>query len=218
VVIWVLLLCALGVAIAWKFGFLGDRGVSAEEITRVLFVAAAPDEEGAVLAQVICVVDITATPVTIMPVSPETSATIPGTSYNRLADAYAFGGGAGTARALAAAAGGEPLPYVALAPGALAAAIEAAGPVTMALPADMSVFDGETLYTFAEGEQSLSADEVLAVFKGAPYLESADRDRLDAELASALMPLVAAADITSIDTDLSDEALSGVRQTLASLP
>ncbi len=64
--------------------------------------------------------------------------------------------------------------------------------MNVTLPADMSVFDGSDLFTFERGEQMLSAAELHAVLKGAPYLADGERERLDASLAEGLAAVLAA--------------------------
>ncbi|KUK47810.1 MAG: hypothetical protein XD74_1604, partial [Actinobacteria bacterium 66_15] len=179
-----------------------------------------PDENGDVLAQVVALVDVGAG--SIEPVSPATEVTLPGTTYGTLADAYPFGGGAGVAEALARARGGAAPAYLALDASALRSAVAKAGGVEITLPAEMAVFDGETLYTFAPGAVTLSADDLGAVFKGAPYLTDAQRSELDAELADMLATLLAewpgglkaASDTGAVATNLSSGALAGLQDVL----
>ncbi|MBN1193181.1 MAG: hypothetical protein JXA36_05785 [Coriobacteriia bacterium] len=199
-------------------GRLGPTGVAAEDLSRVLLVAAAPDETGDVVAQIIAIADVSGSATTLEAVSPAASVTIPGTTYGTLADAYPFGGGAGVASALARARGGDSLPYVALNAAALTAALEEAGGVRITLPAPMSVFDGENLFTLSAGAQTLDPAEVGAVFKGAPYLEARDRTELDAELAPLVAALVADTGFEAVETDLSAEAYAALQSALAVAP
>jgi len=204
---------ALGAAAAWYLGVFESRAVGADELAEVVLVAAAPDENGHVVAQIVALADVRTG--TRTAVSPATEVTVPGTTYTTLADAYPFGGGEGVAEALSRAEGGPPPAYVALDAEALWDAVAGAGGVRITLPAEMAVFDGETLYTFAPGAATLTADELGAVFKGAPYLSAAERAELDAEFADMLTALLAewpgglasAADTGAIDTNLSPEAL-----------
>lgn len=204
---------ALGAVAAWYLGVFESDTVGAEDLAEVALIAAAPDENGDVVAQIVALADVRAG--TVEPVSPATEVTLPGTTYSTLADAYPFGGGAGVAEALARARGGPAPAYVAVSAAALRSAVAEAGGVRITLPADMAVFDGETLYTFSSGPTTLTADELGAVFKGAPYLSAAERAELDAEFANMLTALLAewpgglasAADTGAIDTNLSPEAL-----------
>lgn len=197
-------------ALLVQTGALGSREVSAEELDRALIVAASPDETGDVVGQIIVIADLTQSPAALEPVSPALAVAIPGTTYATLADAYPFGGGAGTAGALAGVRGEEALPYVALSAAELASAVEAAGGMRLTLPAPMSVFDGKDLYTFKPGEQTLSAARLQAVLKGAPYLADSDRIALDAALAEGLAGVLAAepwALREATRTDLAPDAL-----------
>lgn len=200
------LLAAAGIYRTW----VAEGGaVDAEDLTRVLIVAAAPDDSGDVVGQIVVIADLTEGPAALEPVSPALEVAIPGTTYRALGDAYPFGGGAGTADALARARDEDPLPYVALDADALTEALEAAEPLALTLPADMSVYDGDDLFTFEAGTQELSAKEVLAVLKGAPYLTAGEREKLDASLAEVLADAISVSPETIVgaSTDLSPEAI-----------
>lgn len=208
-------LIAIGVIVAAaavlaQAGVLGSQGVSADELSRVVIVAASPDESGSVVGQIILIANVTESPATLEPVSPALEVSIPGTNYNTLADAYPFGGGAGTAAALARARNESALPYVAISADELAAAVEAAGGMRVTLPAPMSVFDGDDLFTFKAGEQLLTAARVRAVLKGAPYLADREREALDASLAEGLAGVLSAEPgvlTGAARTDLAPDAL-----------
>jgi hypothetical protein len=197
-----------------------SRAVGADELAEVALVAAAPDENGHVVAQIVALADVRTG--TLTPVSPTTEVTVPGTTYTTLADAYPFGGGEGVAEALARAEGGPPPAYVALDAEALRDAVAGAGGVRITLPAEMAVFDGESLYSFARGPATLDADELGAVLKGAPYLDAAERAKLDTELAEMLAGLLAewpgglapASGTGAIATNLSPEALARLQDAL----
>jgi hypothetical protein len=211
---------ALGAAAAWYLGVFESGTVGVDDLAEVALVAAAPDENGDVVAQIVALVDVRAG--SLEPVSPATGVTLPGTTYGTLADAYPFGGGAGVAEALARARVAEAPAYLALDAAALRSAVAQAGGAEITLPAEMAVFDGETLYTFAPGATTLSAEELGAVFKGAPYLTDAQRSQLDAELAGMLATLLAewpgglaaASDTGAIATNLSPEALGDLQDVL----
>lgn len=198
-------------------GRIGSTTVAAEDLTRVLLVGAAADENGDVVAQIVAVADVSGPTATLEPVSPATGVTIPGTTYDTLADAYPFGGGAGVAEALARDDGTDPLPYVALDARALAAAVEQEGSVRLTLPAPMSVFDGDELFTLPTGAQSLDPAELSAVFRGAPYLDPTHRAELDAELAPLLARLVGVSAFEAVDTDLSAEAYTALQSALGTV-
>ena len=210
------LVCILVIAAAVVvLGRVRSAGVAAEDLTRVLLVAAAPDENGDVVAQIVAVLDLTASPDSLTPISPATPATIPGTSYSTIGDAYPFGGGGAVAAAFARAEKSDPLPYVAVGPDTLAGLLADMEPVRLTLPAGMSVFDGERLYTFGRGATSVDASELAAVFKGAPYLSASERAALDAELSEMLADALAGASPEALATDLSPEALERLQGALA---
>ncbi len=212
-----LVVVALAFVALYATGRLGPTGVAAEDLSRVVLIGAAPDETGDVVAQIIAIADVSGATASLEPVSPARAATIPGTTYDTLADAYPFGGGEGVAAALARATGGDRLPYVALNARALGAALEREGSVRLTLPAPMSVFDGEELFTLAAGTRTLDPDEVGAVFKGAPYLTDAQRGELDAELSGLLATLVTDTPHESAQTDLSADAYAVLQSSLGSV-
>lgn len=210
---------AAGAAYLFASGRIGSGKVSAEALDRVLVVAASPDEDGDVVGQIIAEVAVGEGSATAVPVSPALEVAIPGTSFATLGDAYPFGGGAGTAEAYSRAAGARAadgrLPYVALTPEQLAAAVEQIGGMRIEVPVSMSVFDGERLYSIKAGAQTLAAAELQAVLKGAPYIAAGERRKLDAELAAALVRVLGASQTlanSSLDTNLDAEALAKLRR------
>ena len=198
-------------------GRIGNTGVAAADLSRVLLVGAGADENGDVVAQIVTIADVSGAAASLEPVSPALSVPIPGTTYDTLADAYPFGGGSGVAEALARWDGAAQLPYVALDARTLAAALEEEGSVTLELPAPMSVFDGEELFTLGSGEQDLDPEEVGAVFKGAPYLPDSQRSALDAELATLLARAISRTAYEDVDTDLSAEAYAALQTALSTV-
>jgi len=197
--------------------------VSAEELDSVLLIAAAPNDSGDIVAQIVTIVDVSGGTPGLESVSPSLTVSVPGTSYDTLQYAYPFGGGAGVASALAKAEDAEPLPYIVIKADELALLVDAAGGVTVSLPADVTVFDGEQLYAFTEGENTLSASDLMALLKGAPYLTPSERKKLDAALSAALADalsaspdgLAAEAARGSITTNLDATALDKLQQILA---
>lgn len=214
VVVMILVVVATGMAVLaalYATGIVGTTKVRVEELNQVLIVVASPDEDGSIVAQIVVITDIASGE--RESVSPALPVSIPGTSYESLADAYPFGGGAGTAAALARAVGEDPLPYVAFGPDELVGLVEGTGGLTLSLPAAVSVFDGDTLYSFEPGKQVFDAREVQALLKGAPYLEASARSRLDVELGEALVDALRESPdlLYSAETNLSDEALDRLR-------
>lgn len=179
---------ALG-AYVLRSGHLPGRGRT--DTDRVLVVAALPDENGALVAQVIALVDTTGGTTRVSSIDTSLAVTIPGTTFSHLRDAYSFGGGARVAAAYAEASGAEAPPYVDLGPEAVNAAVDAAGGIELNLPQAMNVFDGDRLYTFEAGSVRVGASELRAVLNGMAYLPRRDREALQAQLAERMAGLVA---------------------------
>lgn len=187
----------------------GTRDV--RSASQVLLVAAAPDDTGAVVAQVIARVQVASGAVSA--IEPSSAVTIPGTSFSSLKDAYAFGGGAAVASAYARLSGGAVLPYVAVGPKELKAAVDGVGGVAVSLPVDINVFDGAQLYQFQAGANTFSGAQLMAVLKGAAYLAPAQRSALQASLSQAFAQLLGrwpgglASGVSSgdVDSDLTSE-------------
>lgn len=161
---------------------------STEAPTRLLLIAGSQDDTGAVVAQVIALVDTQAGTVTA--IAPETPATISGTNYSQLKDAFPFGGGAAVAQTYANASNTAQLSFIAVSPAELLQAIDGLATVEVTLPASMDVFDGDVLHTFTKGAQTVSAIQFAAIVKGRPYLTSRERADLDQSLAEALTHIV----------------------------
>lgn len=203
-----------GCALPWQ---------STEVPTQVLLIAGSPDDTGANVAQIIAAVDTDAGTVTA--VAPDSEATIAGTGYDQLKDALPFGGGAAVAKAYAQQTGADALPFIDMSASQLATAVDAMGGVRVDLPAAMDVFDGETLFTFTPGTQTVNAAEFAAVLKGRPYLTRSQRTQLDTTLAAALVQIVAEiADDSrvelqsaSFETDILSEPLGTVLQRLSKM-
>ncbi|MDO9557185.1 MAG: LCP family protein [Coriobacteriia bacterium] len=194
---------------------------SAETPTRFLLIAGSPDDTGAVIAQVIVIVDTAEQ--TLTAIAPDTPATIPGTSYSELKDALPFGGGAAVARTYAEVSGAPVLPYITIRPGGLVRAVDGLATIRVTLPAGMDVFDGDRLYSFPAGPRTVSGVEFAAVVKGRPYLTSRQQKQLDDSLAEALACVAAgwpggmqaAVESGEIDTGLTAESLGVLKGELA---
>lgn len=198
-------------------GIIGGGLVPAEALGRVLVVAASPNESGDVVGQILFVADLTGETATIEPVSSGLEVSIPGTTYHTLADVYPFKGGAGTADAYAQATNADALPFVALDAAALAAAVQEAGGMRLNLPAPITVFDGTRMYDFKQGIQTVSAAELVAVLKGATYLNETERTLLEVQLARGLAGTLAQAPgaIAAASTNLDEAAQQKLVEKLA---
>lgn len=200
-------------AYAWSGNQLPGQGRA--DTDRVLFIMALPDEDGALVAQVIAEVDSAGPAVTVSGVDPDTSAEVPGTGYGLLRDAYAFGGGESVSRGYAAVLGGDPLPFVDLGPEAVQQLLTATRGLELTIPAEMNVFDGDRLYQFAPGPRRVSGEELRALLNGSAYLGKSDREWLLEQVAKAVVSslgdypggLSAAVDARYAFSDLSETAL-----------
>jgi hypothetical protein len=179
------------------------------DASRVVLVIASSGADGSVVAQLVALVDSRASQdasTAISDIDPDTRVAIPGTSFDRLRDTYAFGGGAAVAAALP-----KPRPaYVAVPQVVWTAAVDRSGGVTVTLPASLEVFDGSRLTSFAVGAQHLTGDGIAALLLGLSYVPAAERPdvrrQLEIGIASSLAadPSDAQAGVTS---DLSPQTL-----------
>jgi len=186
-----------------------DHAVQASE-GPVLVALVMPDADGASAVRAVEVIARAGGSLRATAVDPLTSATVPGTSATTLAEAYAFGGGAGMASAYSQVKGGVDPIWVVVRPEAWAALMSSARiPVT--IPADIEVFDGKQLYSFAQGETSFPAGQVAQVMNGAAHLSSADRAVLREAVGAHLLAAIARHGLTTetgIETNLNDEELA----------
>lgn len=195
------------------------------EVERLLVIGALADENGELVAQVIAEADLARG--VVASIEPSTPATIPGTTYASLRDAYPFGGGTGVARALAAVRGGDALPAIALDEAALARVFDSGGRFEVALAEPMSVFDGERLYEFRAGTVTIaSVSELRAMLNGAGYLSDGARRQVLRDACAGLVRAAAAypgglgaaveaglveGDLTPDEADQAAQRMAGLR-------
>jgi hypothetical protein len=199
----VVLVAVLGVG-----GYLYSRSVSGivevHPEDRVVLIFESPAEDGATIAGLVTVV----TDGRMHDVSPDTTVTIPGTSYTRLSDAFVFGGGAAVARALGDTQSGH-VAFVSVKESEWRAAIEATRGVFVDVPEKVTVFDGKKLTTIRAGKQTLSADDVGSLLRGLSYASprqaQAIRRELERQMAVALA--ARAPTVNRLETSLSPAAL-----------
>lgn len=174
---------------------------------RTLVVIASRDgTQTGQVAQLVGVADTSGGGLTVQLVDPLTTVTVAGTGYDRLADAYPFGGGTGVARAYASASGGQPLPVIALTEAGLVALVDRVGGLTLTIPSGIDVFDGTKLYTFPAGPQKLTGVQVVALLSAIDFNDSAEeRATMRAAIAGAL-----AEGLAGSSADLSDFAAKGL--------
>lgn len=179
------------------------------DTARVALVIASTGEDGATVASIVALVtssDATTTP-TITDVDPDTKVAIPGTTYNRLKDAYAFGGGAAVARALPA-----PTPaYVAVPEAVWKTALDrgAEPGVRVTLPQALDIFDGSTLTSLGQGEQTLNGEQVAALLRAFAYVPAGDRAALRTSLVRGIASALTTqgAPVSRLSSDLKPKSL-----------
>jgi len=176
-----------------------DTPLTAGDEVVLVFVSSAPD--GAGVAGLIEVVGNGA----MKDVSPDTTVTVPGTSYSRLADAYVFGGGAGVSSALGNGPAGERRPYVVVPGTVWQRLVDASDGVHVTMPRAITEFDGSHLSNLPSGEQTLTAPGVGSLLRSLAYLSPAERTSLRTSLAVQLGALVArdASVAQAVESDLS---------------
>lgn len=189
----------------------GSEGVGDEEQrARVVLVFESPAEDGAMVGALISLVEDGR----MLDISPDTTVTIPGTTYHRLGDALVFGGGAAIASAVEDAGIGHPTAFVTVSESAWHSAL-ATRSVQVDLSSDVTVFDGESLTTIRSGEQTLTAQGVGALLRGLPYVAEGDRAAIRTELERQLAAALATAKPTpdGVVSNLSSADLDSWLQT-----
>lgn len=180
---------------------------STDTIDRVVVVFASQAEDGAEVAQVVALVtdgrDVSL-------IDPQRTASIPGTSYDKLADAYPFGGGGAVAAALDGT-GVLPYAYVDVPEVEWVALLQGNAYLRVVVPKPIEVFDGQRLVSFAEGTQTVPAANVPALMRGIAYLDSADRMRVVRAVGEASLYALGAGDEVEVEaegvrTDLTPDA------------
>ncbi|MEI7813640.1 MAG: LCP family protein [Coriobacteriia bacterium] len=200
----IVLAAVLGVGAYFYMRVLGG-GMDARRQDCVVLILESPAEDGATIAALISLV----ADGQMLDVSPDTTATIPGTSKNRVRDAFVFGGTAAVARALRQGQVRGPTAYVGVPAAVWRRAVDASGGVTVNMPQKVTVFNGAELVTIPVGRQKLTSTQVAAVLNGQAYLSPAEgtalRHELAVQVAAALVGSGPAAD--SLKTDLSEASL-----------
>jgi len=177
-----------------------------------------PNSDGANEVRVVSVFQRVGDAVRMSPIDPLTSATVPGTSATTLAEAYAFGGGDGLAKAYTVNNGGTPPIWVVVEPQAWSA-LTGDREIPVVVPADIEVFNGQQLYSYAQGSPSIPAAEVAQVMSGAEFLSADKRAILREAVADALAAAIARSGLhtnAAIETNLSADELAIFVSTLQS--
>jgi hypothetical protein len=184
-----------------------------DKLDRVVIVFASHAEDGAEVAQVVA--DVSDGGRSVRLVDTRSAATIPGTSYDRLGDAYPFGGGEAVAAALTGLRGAG-VAYVDVSEAEWIALLARGGGVSVVVPKALEVFDGSRLVSIAEGTQTVPAVDVPSLLRGVAYLETAERRAVaDAVGEASVSALGVEGARTGVRTNLTAEAyarlLEGLR-------
>lgn len=215
-------LVAVAVVGIGGYAYLRSTGAltKTQTLDRTVVVFSSRAEDGAQVAQVVALVTDGGANVEF--VDPTTTATVPGTSYTKLGDAYPFGGARGVADALAVRAGGR-VAYVDVTEKAwtdMVASSVGTGGVGVVLPRSLEVFDGTRLVSFRSGESTIAAADVPHLMQGAVYLDGTARAAVTMQVGKAslrALGVAAAADAGALGTDLSERAYARLREALALL-
>lgn len=137
---------------------------------RVLIIAETTLEDGAVIAGPVVVLDKSEKGFETVPVDTSEPVAIPGTSYDRLADALPMGGPELLAE-IVLGKEADTAGWVVLSQDAWADVIDAAGGADVSVPGTTTVFTGDKLVRFQQGLKKLSGDEAVALSLGAESFE-----------------------------------------------
>ncbi len=218
-----ILVVAIGVSVVMSGVVPGrhDHAVQAAE-GPILVALVLPNADGAHEVRVVSVFKRAGDAMRMSPVDPLTSATVPGTSATTMAEAYAFGGGDGLAKAYTENKGGTPPVWVVVEPKAWSALTDGRE-IPVVVPADIEVFDGRQLYSYAQSASSIPAAEVAQVMSGAAFLSAEKRAILREAVGDALVTAIARKGLRAdagIETNLTAEELAILVSTLqtASVP
>jgi hypothetical protein len=152
----------------------------------VIVALVLPDQNGVVKPRVVDLYARSATGWTLRSVDPSMSAVLPGTSATTLADAYSFGGGAGLQAAYASATGTKTSAWVTV-DGRGLDSILGSSPVSLTLPSDMEVFDGQQLLSFSAGATDTPAALLPYLMDGVEYLRTAEAMSIREQLGDRLV-------------------------------
>ncbi len=202
----VMAVIVLGGLAAWAF--VGGSFGTPQDVNAIVVVLVTPDEEGVQLPQAMSFYELGTAGVDETPIDPDLEVTLAGSNYNKLRDAYPFGGGQLLVDTWAEAAGVDSPEWVVV-DETTWYALAGEESIRIDMPADAEVFDGSMLYSFASGPASYSAQEVAALLKGVDYLETVDRADIRAQVSEELARLLSDhGDGVSLRTSLPDDLLA----------
>jgi hypothetical protein len=162
---------ALVAAAGWLYMRSTGALTKLERPATVVVVFSGRAEDGAQVAQAIAVTAGDGTGSRV--VAPETSATVAGTTYGTLRDAYPFGGAVSVAKAVAS--GSSQVGWVDVPQRAWSDLLDRSGGVVVDLRRAIDVFDGGRLYAFPQGTSTVRGAQVSPLVNGIDYLAGADR-------------------------------------------
>lgn len=149
-------------------------------------------------------------------VDPRRRVAVPGSSADRLLDAYAFGGGGGLASAYGQSAN-VPTPTWVLVDASAWAGLASGRTIDVTLSAPMDVFNGVDLVSLPAGSVAVDASQTAVVLSGADYLRTTGRNLVLAGVASGLQHLlVARGASTTLLSDTTPEQFAAWQRSLAS--
>jgi hypothetical protein len=172
-VAWILALVAfalLGVA-----GYAGYRVLDArsqQPPQRIVVIGESELEDGTTVAGLIAVVDASGSALEVRGLDSSRKVSIPGTSYSRLREALAVGDADLVARL---ATNDEDAEWVLLSEAEWSSMLERGGGFTLEIPGTATVFTGNRLFRFAEGEQSVGGDAAAALVRGSELLGDSEK-------------------------------------------
>jgi hypothetical protein len=204
-------------AVAGAGWYLSRGKVPIGEVTQadtVVVMLTGPAEDGATVAQLIAVADVSGSTLEVTDVDPATRVSIPGTSYDLLRDAYPFGGGPAVAEALTRIRGGKALPYLVIPSDMWSTEPSGSASVDVTLPRSVDVFDGTRLTTFASGGVRVAPADLPALLQGLGYLGAADRVKVRSSIADSFIRAMGTIPVQPgrVQTDLSADALAAFLQ------
>ncbi len=143
-------------------------------------------------------------------VDTNTQVTIPGTTYDRLRDAYSFGGGAAVAAGYAEATGEEAGAWVVLPAEVWMGLVDDAGGVEVDVPAETNVFVDDELYSLEAGKGVLSGAELSALAVAASDSEWASSKASRLAVSDAVAEVVVSSWGEVVDAVTAGDASSSV--------
>ena len=202
-----LLVAGVAAAVALHVGVLPAKSAATPRIVAVAFVL--PGSDGVIAPRAIDVYLATASGWTVRSVSPSTPVDVSGTGGSTLADAYSFGGGEGLKSAVGSTLG-VPVDAWVIVDESTWLRLHGAAALSLDLPADIEVFDGSRLYSFAKGNAHVAADELAQVLAGSAFLSAGQSAQVRAGVGDAVGRALAgnaARAVGSVHTDMSEATL-----------